>query len=55
VREHWQVNVAASRRFGSTTIAPEDLGEGCDLCSYAGDYSMTMTGLYVDVSVDLPL
>jgi long-subunit fatty acid transport protein len=54
-REHWQVNVAASRRFGSTTISQEDLGEGCDLCSYAGDYSMTMTGLYVDVSVDLPM
>lgn len=55
VTEHWQVNLAASRRFGSTTISQDELGEGCDLCSYAGDYSMTMTGLYVDVSVDLPL
>ena len=52
---YWQVNLAASRRFGSTTIDETELREGCDLCSYAGDYAMTMTGLYVDISVDLPL
>lgn len=55
VQETWQVNLAATRRFGSTTIAESDIGEGCDLCSSAGDYAMTMTGMYVDVSVDLPL
>jgi long-subunit fatty acid transport protein len=54
-REIWQVNLAASRRVGSTTIAKEDLGSGCGLCSYAGDYKMTMTGMYIDASVDLPL
>ncbi len=54
-REHWQANLAASRRFGSTTISQDELGEGCDLCSYAGDYSLTMTGIYIDVSVDLPM
>jgi long-subunit fatty acid transport protein len=55
VAEHWQVNLAASRRFGSTRIEPGDLGEGCSFCSFAGDYSITMTGLYLDASVDLPL
>jgi hypothetical protein len=27
----------------------------CRFCGYAGQYEITMTGLYVDVSVDLPL
>jgi long-subunit fatty acid transport protein len=54
-QKHWQANLAGSRRFGSTTISQDELGEGCDLCSYAGDYSMTMTGIYIDVSVDLPM
>lgn len=53
-RDRWQVNLAGSRRMGSTTIAKEDLGKGCGLCSYQGDYKMTMTGMYIDVSVDLP-
>jgi long-subunit fatty acid transport protein len=54
-REHWQVNLAVSRRMGSTSIAKEDLGTGCGLCSFAGDYEMTMTGMYIDASVDLPM
>ncbi len=55
VQETWQVNLAASRRFGSTQIPSSELGEGCSFCSYAGDYSLQMTGLYVDASVDLPM
>ena len=55
VRDHWQVNLAATRRFGSTSIAEEDLGTGCAFCSFEGDYKITMTGLYIDASVDLPL
>lgn len=47
-----QVNLAITRRFGSTSIAPETLGEGCAFCSYAGDYAIGMTGLYVDSSFD---
>jgi hypothetical protein len=27
----------------------------CRFCGYAGQYEITMTGLYVDASVDLPL
>lgn len=48
----WQVNLAITRRFGSTTVAKGTLGEGCSFCSYAGDYSIGMTGLYVDSSLD---
>jgi long-subunit fatty acid transport protein len=51
----WQVNAAVTRRFGSTTIAPSELGTGCAFCSYAGDYAITMTGFYLDVSVNLDL
>ena len=56
VEEYWQANLAVSRRFGSTHIREEELDTpACRFCSFAGDYSITMTGLYADVSVDLPL
>jgi long-subunit fatty acid transport protein len=56
LEETWQANLAVSRRFGSTHIREEDLDTAaCRFCSFAGDYSITMTGLYADVSVDLPL
>ena len=48
----FQVNVAVARRFGSTKIGEADLGTGCGFCSYAGNYSIGMTGLYLDTSVD---
>lgn len=51
----WQINAALSRRFGSTTIEADELGSGCAFCSFAGDYSITMTGIYVDASVDFEL
>jgi long-subunit fatty acid transport protein len=54
VSEHWQVNVAVSRRFGEAYIADADLGRGCNFCSFAGQYNITMTGLYIDASIDLP-
>ncbi len=46
----FQVNAAIAHRFGSTDIAASDLGTGCAFCSYAGHYSITMTGLYLDTS-----
>jgi long-subunit fatty acid transport protein len=56
VEKYWQANLAVSRRFGSTHIREEDLDTpSCRFCSFAGDYAITMTGLYADVSVDLPL
>ncbi len=51
----WQVNAAITRRFGSTTIEADELGSGCAFCSYEGDYALTMTGFYLDASVDLEL
>ena len=54
VSEHWQVNVAVSRRFGEAYIADADLGKGCNFCSFGGQYKITMTGLYLDASIDLP-
>ena len=51
----WQVNAAATRRFGSTTVDEDDLGTGCAFCSYAGDYAISMTGFYLDASVDFEL
>jgi long-subunit fatty acid transport protein len=54
--EHWQVNVAATRRFGEAHVLQSELDtSACRFCSYAGQYEITMTGLYADVSVDLPL
>ena len=44
-----------ARRMGSTSIAAGDLGKGCNFCGFAGDYRITMTGLYLDASVDLPM
>lgn len=54
VQEHWQVNLALSRRFGKTQVYASELGSGCAFCSYAGAYSLGMTGFYLDASVDLP-
>jgi long-subunit fatty acid transport protein len=51
----WQFNLAVSRRFGSTRVTEDQLGDGCSFCGFAGKYSITMTGLYADASVDLPL
>jgi long-subunit fatty acid transport protein len=51
----WQLNAALTRRFGSTTIDQSELGTGCAFCSYAGDYALTMTGFYLDGSVNIDL
>jgi len=54
--DHWQVNLAASRRFGEAHVLESELDHAaCQFCAYAGQYEITMTGLYADVSVDLPL
>jgi long-chain fatty acid transport protein len=53
VREHWQVNWAFSRRMGSATVPTTD--PKCVFCGYPGKYEITMTGFYVDASVDLPI
>jgi long-chain fatty acid transport protein len=51
----FQINAAVTRRFGSETISAAELRPGCAFCSYEGDYSLGMTGIYLDASVDLSL
>lgn len=53
VRETWQVNWAFTRRMGSATVETTD--PRCVFCGYPGKYEITMTGFYVDASVDLPI
>jgi long-chain fatty acid transport protein len=55
VQEHWQLNFALSRRFGSTSVAETDPTGSCEFCGFPGDYSIQMTGFYIDASVDLPM
>lgn len=54
VEEHWQVNLAATRRMGSANVESTD-NLACAFCGYPGKYKITMTGFYVDASVDLPM
>ncbi len=51
----FEVNAAVSRRFGSTSISADEIASGCQFCGFAGEYAVTMTGLYLDASVDLDL
>ena len=51
----WEVNAAVTHRFGKTTVDASDLGTGCAFCSFEGDYEITMTGFYLDASIDLEL
>ncbi len=51
----FEVNAALSRRHGSTSVPSSELGSGCQFCGFGGDYAVTMTGLYLDASVDLDL
>ncbi len=55
VNERWQVNVALSRRMGSAQVDTTDPDGRCAFCGFPGKYSITMTGIYVDASVDLPM
>ncbi|MCB9557877.1 MAG: hypothetical protein H6707_17325 [Deltaproteobacteria bacterium] len=51
----YRINLAYGYRFGSTTITPEDLQKAtknCQLCGQAGDYSIFLNGIYLDVSYD---
>ncbi len=53
VQETWQVNWAFTRRMGSATVDSTD--PRCVFCGLPGKYEITMTGFYVDASVDLPI
>ena len=51
----WQINLALAHRFGSVTIEADELADPaeCRFCNQAGDYELTLDGIYVDVSADL--
>jgi long-chain fatty acid transport protein len=51
----WELNGALTHRFGSTEVAAEELGSDCSFCGFAGEYAITMTGFYLDASVDFDL
>jgi hypothetical protein len=39
--------------MGKTTV--DDTDTSCVFCGYPGKYKITMTGFYIDASVDLPM
>lgn len=48
-----EANLAYAYRFGSTTVTAADIGpRTCEFCGGAGDYSISMHGIYADVSYD---
>jgi long-subunit fatty acid transport protein len=53
VQERWQINAAFTRRMGKATVDETDTS--CVFCGYPGKYKITMTGFYIDASVDLPM
>lgn len=48
----WQANLSGAFRYGSTTITPEDITgrDSCTSCSFAGDASIRLGGIYLDFS-----
>jgi long-subunit fatty acid transport protein len=54
----WQANIAYGYRFGSGSVTQADLTapgrKTCPFCSFAGndDYSISLSGIYVDASYD---
>ncbi len=54
VTNTYQINLAYAYRWGSTTIAPSDLGSdpACQFCGYAGNYAISLHGIYLDFSYD---
>lgn len=53
----WEINLALALRSGSTDVAPEELAPAasCPTCGFSGEYAITTTGVYVDVSTDIEL
>jgi len=51
---HWQSNIALAYRFGSATVTTDDLNapgrKECAFCGSSGEYSIRLTGIYVDAS-----
>jgi long-subunit fatty acid transport protein len=50
----WELNLAVSHRFGSTKVEKGSPAETCIPCSFDGDYSLSMTGFYLDFTWNFP-
>jgi long-subunit fatty acid transport protein len=46
--DDWKFNVALAHRRGAATVVEVGPPGECVACSFAGDYKLTMTGVYVD-------
>ena len=53
--DDFEVNVAYAHRFGSARVEQDTLAPNteCRFCSRAGDYALSLHGIYLDVSTDL--
>lgn len=61
VKPTWQINLAVTRRYGEGYVPAADLPDsslanpdGCSFCGFGGPYEITMTGVYIDASINLP-
>lgn len=58
----WQINLAVSRRYGEGYVPAAGLPDPtvpqnpdlCRFCGFSGPYEISMTGFYIDASIDLP-
>jgi long-subunit fatty acid transport protein len=55
--EHFEFDLAYAYRFGSATIAEDEVAPSseCRFCGAYGDYTIGLHGLYFSVTADLPL
>lgn len=51
--DNWKLNFAVAHRFAATEVEKSP-DEGCIPCSANGDYSLTMTGFYLDFMYAFP-
>lgn len=52
--DDWKLNFAFAQRFGSTKVERGTPTQTCLPCSANGDYSLTMSGLYLDFTYAFP-
>jgi long-subunit fatty acid transport protein len=52
--DDWKLNFAFAQRFASTKVDTGTPSQACAACAYDGDYSLTMTGLYLDFAYAFP-
>lgn len=50
--DNWKLNFAVAHRFAATEVETDK--KDCAACSFNGDYSLTMTGFYLDFMYAFP-